>query len=351
MLGRYADPYSGTVHEWVADAAGKVTVVLGAGASRPAGLPTSRELTKIVFDALDERSRDPQTWAFVRKHVPGESVDVEQLWRSLEDLRRVLAGHSPWLGLVSIPPAVTAKSIADIQFNILDVTVSSLRNGSVGAPTGYLESLVRADLVGIATLNFDTLVETAAAAVGARVKTGADEWEGGYSWPIPRNATPLLKIHGSLDWYSVVRGAGPIPRSGLETISRDEELRYNGRGIFSDLRFGLENKLTQDGAMPALLTAFSEILSESELVVAVGYGFRDVHVDVALDRWAEGDNSRRLLVVDPTRDPDDLEALEKSGSEWFGHTVAGLRHDVWTGQERVRIIDESAETAFDRLFG
>lgn len=311
----------------------------------------SKGLTKIVLDALDKRSRVPETWEFVRGHVTPESVDVEQLWRSLEDLRHVLDEPSPWIDLVNVPNTVTAKTVADVQFDILDVTVASLRNHSVDAPTGYLAALVRADLVGIATLNFDTLVETAAEACGAAVATGADDWEGAFRWSIPRDATPLLKLHGSLDWRSIVRGWGPIPRSGLETMSRDAEHRFDGSGIYSDLRFGLENKLTQDGTMPALLSAFSELLGNSDLVVAVGYGFRDVHVDVALDRWAASDESRRLLVVDPTRDPSDLEALENSGSAWFGHTVAGLRHDVWLGrEERVRVLDESAETAFKSLF-
>jgi len=54
----------------------------------------------------------------------------------------------------------------------------------------------------------------------------------------------------------------------------------------------------------------------------------------------------------PTREPEDLETLENSGNSWFGPTVAGLRHDVWAGrEERIRIIDESAEAAFDSLFG
>lgn len=325
-------------------------MLLGAGASAPAGLPMSKGLTRIVFAALDERSRDPRTWEFVRQHIDEEVMDVEQLWRSLEELRHVLTTPSPWLGVVDVPPAVTAKSLAEVQFDILDVTVSTLRNRSREAPTGYLEALVRADLVGIATLNFDTLVETAAEAHGAAVATGADRWDGGFSWPIPRDATPLLKLHGSLNWHLELVKPGPIPVSGFRTMARDAEHRFNGGGIFSELRFGLENKLTQDGAMPALLSAFSELLDESALVVAVGYGFRDVHVDVALDRWAARDDSRKLLIADPTREPDDLEALEKSGSLWFGHTIAGLRHETLPGRdERVRIINESAETAFRSL--
>ncbi len=104
--------------------------------------------------------------------------------------------------------------------------------------------------------------------------------------------------------------------------------------------------------MPALLSAFSELLEDSALVVTVGYGFRDdpCRCRAGPDGRAN-DGSRRLLVVDPTRNPRDLEALEKSGSEWFGHTVAGLRHDTIPGrEERVRIIEESAATAFGSLF-
>lgn len=196
------------MHEWVAEASGKITVLLGAGASVPAGLPMSKDLTKIVFDTLDERSREPRTWEFVRAHVDQDAIDVEQLWRSLDDLRHVLVEQSTWAGLLNVPDIVTAKSIETAQFNILDVAVASLRNHSVNAPTAYLDSLVRADIVGIATLNFDTLVETAAEACGALVATGADDWEGAFKWPIPRDATPLLKLHGSLDWHSVVLGAG-----------------------------------------------------------------------------------------------------------------------------------------------
>lgn len=344
-------PYSGLVHEWVAEATGRVTVLLGAGASVPARLPVSKELTKIVIDELGQDSQRQEAWDFIRGRVDENIIDVEQLWRSIDELKHVLTVGSPWFDLVDVPQDVTATRLGDVQKRILDVTVTTLRRRSVNAPTAYLDPLVRADLVQIASLNFDTLVETAAERCGTAVATGADEWDGGFRWPVPRDATPLLKIHGSLDWQSIVLGHGPIPVSGFETVPRDAEHRFDGRGIFSDLRFGHANKLTQDGAMPALLYSFSELLEDSDLVVTVGYGFRDVHVDVALDRWAAKDESRRLLVVDPTRDPYDLEALERTGSAWFGHTVAGLRHDVWSKRnERVRIIDESAETAFNSIF-
>lgn len=45
----------------------------------PAGLPMSRGLTKIVLAGLDERSRHPRRWDFVREHVREETIDVEQM--------------------------------------------------------------------------------------------------------------------------------------------------------------------------------------------------------------------------------------------------------------------------------
>jgi hypothetical protein len=277
-------------------------------------------------------------------------MDVEQLYRSIGGLRQALETPA-WQDLIDVPSAVDPKSLADLQFDLLDVTVALLRERSAEANTRYLGALVGADIRGIATLNFDTLVETAALEYGAGVSTGVDDWDGGFHWPLPLDATPLLKLHGSLNWHQTIRKAGPIPIGGFRTLNRDDEYRFGGGGIFSDLRFGIENKLTQEGAMPALLGAFNRILEQSSLVVVVGYSFRDLHVDVALDRWAAQNDTRRILVIDPGLDPDSLAALEESGSGWFRHMIAGMRHDVWSGRnERVRVLAESAQTALDHVF-
>lgn len=338
------------MHEWVAEAAGRVTVFLGAGASVPAGLPVSRELTNIVVSAVDKCCRAPEAWRFVRGRIGPTTMDVEQLYRSIGDLRQILSS-SVWRNLVDIPTGVDEMGLERVRSDIFRATIAYLREVSTGATTDYLSALVEADVLGIATLNFDTLVENAARGCSAPVLTGVDEWDGGFHWPSLGDFTPLLKLHGSLNWGQVIRKPGPIPISGFETLALEDEYSFGGGGIFSDLRFGAENKLTQAGAMPALLEAFTHLLERSELVVAVGYSFRDPHVDVILNRWAALDDARRLLVIDPTLVVGDLEAFEERGSGWFGHMVAGLRHDTSRGrQERVSIVAESAQTAFDSLF-
>ncbi|MEV8358925.1 SIR2 family protein [Microbacterium sp. NPDC076895] len=339
------------MHEWVAEAEGRVVVVLGAGASVPGGLPVSKDLTDLVIAGIDQQSRAPEAWTFVRDRLNLTSLDIEQLYRSIGDLRQVLV-LPEWRALVDVPGSVEAKALADLQFDILDWTTTTLRDRSANADTTYLNALVNADVLGIVTLNFDTLVESAALQCDASISTGVDHWDGGFHWPSSADATPLLKLHGSLNWYQELRKAGPIPIGGYRTLTREDEYRFGGGGVFSDLRFGAENKLTQAGAMPALFEAFIDLLERSSLVIAVGYSFRDSHVDVALDRWAALDDSRRLLVVDPGRLPDDLAGLEASGSDWFGHMIAGLRHDLWAGRpERVQVLAESAGTAFGQLFG
>lgn len=338
------------MHEWVTEADGGVVVVLGAGASVPGGLPVSRKLTDLVIAGIDQQSRAPGAWSFVRERLDLASLDIEQLYRSIGDLGQVL-DSTEWHALVDVPAGVDAKALADLQFDILDWTTTTLRERSANANTTYLNALVNADVLGIVTLNFDTLVERAAQQCNVSVSTGVDQWDGGFHWPSPVDVTPLLKLHGSLNWYQEPRKSGPIPIGGFRTLTREDEYRFGGGGIFSDLRFGAENKLTQAGAMPALFEAFTDLLERSSLVIAVGYSFRDSHVDVALDRWAALDDARRLLVVDPGRVPDHFAGLEASGSDWFGHMIAGLRHDVWPGRpERVQVLAESAETAFGRLF-
>lgn len=300
---------------------------------------------------LDKLSRDAAAWRFVRERVLVQPRDIEGLFRAIDDLRRVVANGSPWREISVMPAGVTSAALAEVQFDILDVTTATLRGRSVGADVGYFGPLVRAPIAGIATLNFDTLVERAAAEHGALLSTGADAWDGGFHWPLPPDGTALLKLHGSLDWIQEIRKGGPIPITGRRTLSPSDENRFGGGGIFSPLRFGLENKLTEEGPMPALLEAFRRLLENSELVIAVGYSFRDEHIDAVLNRWAALDDTRRLIVVDPMRDPDDLDALERSGSSWFRQMVAGIRDDVFPGRmPRLDIVSESAETAFRALF-
>lgn len=325
-------------------------MLLGAGASVPAGLPLSRELTELVSKGMSERSRAPDTWGFVREMLNLASDDVEQIYRSLDDLRRVL-GESPWHTLLHAPAFLTADKVAEVQFDILDWTSTILRTRSVAADVEYLRPLVRARLAGIATLNFDALVEQAAQNFGPEISTGADSWDGGFHWPLPNDRNPLLKLHGSLNWRIGMREVTPIPISTLTTLSTEEENRIGGGGIFSDLRFGTENKLTNAGPMRALLEAFITVLERSDLLVVVGYSFRDLHVDVLLDYWAAHASHRRIIIVDPFLDPDDMDRLENIGSAWFGHMIRGLRPDTWPyGPARVSVLGEDAKTAFGTLF-
>ncbi|MGD9995656.1 MAG: SIR2 family protein [Ilumatobacteraceae bacterium] len=64
--------------------------------------------------------------------------------------------------------------------------------------------------------------------------------------------------------------------------------------------FGEGNKLRARGPFLTLFMEFTESLRSATDVLVVGYSFRDEHVNAALLRWANERSGRRLIVVSPT---------------------------------------------------
>ncbi|MFB7894683.1 SIR2 family protein [Microbacterium sp. NPDC056044] len=176
-----------------------------------------------------------------------------------------------------------------------------LSAASEGAPLDHFLPLLQEDLLGIATLNYDTLVESAGRAHGVRVSTGAEEWDGGFRWRFADDAVRLLKIHGSFTWRPskpLDGGGGGVPNIGLYEMSAVDEPAPNNR-VDSTLIFGGQVKLTPHGPFPALMRQFADWLEQADVIVAAGFGFADEHIVGAIRRWASLDANRKMIIVDP----------------------------------------------------
>jgi hypothetical protein len=304
------------VHQWIDEARGRTVVLLGAGASQPA-VPMTRELTQLVVDYLTAEYRGGnavhQLWRAILPVIQGlvnEKHDIEYLFQAVETLgyrdsdptRHWIRGFSRYGPYKRSRPGREdfARDAERLAHAIETAAYGIIENRSTGASTVHFEPLLNAPIVGIATLNYDTLVEDAARRCGVALSTGADEWDSGPRWRFPNDRRPLLKLHGSVNWRRsrILDPSWGLPRVGIYEVGSGARAAPNGR-VDANLVFGGGNKLRPEGPWPALYSAFEDLLFGADVLVVVGYSFRDAHVDAAIRRWASAARNRRIIDIDP----------------------------------------------------
>ena len=64
--------------------------------------------------------------------------------------------------------------------------------------------------------------------------------------------------------------------------------------------FGQREKLRAEGPFLELLSQFRLQLEQADELVIVGYSFRDLHINEGIRRWINGSDTRRIVVLDPS---------------------------------------------------
>ena len=358
------------MHDWIAESEGRTVALLGAGASQPA-VPLARDLGPLVLEYLDNSLGGDlpvhKLWQAISPIARSLDGDVEYLHQAVETLshqdqdpaRHWIDGRFRSLGSYDDSTEGRAEFQRDaglIVHEIVSAAYGIVRSQSVAAPTRHFEPLLRASVAGIVTLNYDTIIETAAQRLNIAVSTGAPEWDAGPQWRFRHGALPILKLHGSVNWRMSrpITPSTGMPRVAIYEVNDPSAAAPNGR-VDASLVFGGGNKLRPDGPWPALYSAFEQILTHADVVVIVGYSFRDPHVDLALERWAAGSATRRIINIDP------MPAAAPS----IMSTLGGLRHALdpdyespdgsrgllhGTGTRRFELIVESVELGLPHVF-
>lgn len=328
------------------------TVLLGAGASVPAGLPTSVGLTKRIADeASGPGGRLRKTGAALHLAIGAmiahdtaqgnrydDGIDAERLFsavqmlanrdtleiapfvtswiRGLEglgarevptfwnnDFNRALLnrGGDPGKAIKNLIESVLDHDSGQRAFRALELEmVEALhRILTVDAPkVDYLAPLlsIRPSPIQVATLNYDRTIEVLADRAGMSLNTGADQWTGGHDWSWVPSDIHLLKLHGSLDWrLSTPQDSRRIPEPKL-MVTEGEQHYGQELGVV----FGQRGKLTSDGPFLAMLRAFDDFLARSGHLVVVGYSFRDDHINTAIRRWFNNCAAPSVTIIDKT---------------------------------------------------
>lgn len=188
-------------------------IILGAGFSRPAGLPLAADLWTEIRATASNYPSDHRGSKFMddlndylefRKNADGkamkpEEVDFEDFMRYLDVEHYLgLRGGDTWSGDGNEGTVVVKFLIG----KILARHINALRN----IPDLYLEFARRLETQDtIITFNYDTLLERALEAVGKPYRLFSTRLKsvGEFSGVVDtsREEVIVLKVHGSIDWF------------------------------------------------------------------------------------------------------------------------------------------------------
>lgn len=337
-------------------------VLLGAGASVKAGVPTSVRMTEVIAKAINDDLRNRLsgvsqalnfTIAAILAHrgekgqSPYDGLDIEMLFSAVQMLAtrqdlEVAAFVRNWhpaldsFGPTQRPDPFIASKIDDsiraslssarppariglgklleqyvtasvqetgtypVYDELQTVMIQELRRQLAVAEEkfDYLSPILNQQLHTsrtIATLNYDLGVECVAQRQSLDLTTGIENWAGGFDWDWPSSsALRLIKLHGSINWKMTEPDRRRHAASAIKVASDEESARTLPLVIF-----GQRGKVGADGPFLGLLRAFEQALYEADRLLAVGYSFRDAHINTVIQRWLVTDPARGIVVIDP----------------------------------------------------
>jgi hypothetical protein len=151
----------------------------------------------------------------------------------------------------------------------------------------------------IATLNYDNAIELAGQVTGIEIDTGFDSWSNWGDFEFGVEITPLIKLHGSIDWAlsdGRISKEKPLPYQVIKKVdpNADKEKEFHPAVVF-----GGKNKLTAKGPFLSLIRSFEQQLLKTEKLTIIGYSFRDEHVNEFIANWFNGSITRSVNIINP----------------------------------------------------
>lgn len=175
--------------------------ILGAGFSKPAGLPLAGELLQLVRNEVRRHflvhggwkgtlEREIAEWTAL---YPGQGIDLERVlaFSHRKHYLRLL-GSDEYFGHGSRSIVAASKAIQRILIDSTPAETPSLYRR-------FADKLTGNDVV--LTFNYDTLLEQSLDAIGKPYSLTPEWWLRRNPPETGQEYVDLLKLHGSIDWY------------------------------------------------------------------------------------------------------------------------------------------------------
>jgi hypothetical protein len=327
-------------------------VLLGAGASCDAGLPTAADLDAIL-------RAEPQLVIY-RSASDIVGHDVEQAVQLLE----VMAGDGPdslgaklgsagmWDRLERLA-GIAIGSGSAVAMNELTVIRDCIRRTfwlSDDARCAYLEPMVKAQVGGtIATLNYDNTLDLAPGGLVALGSGGPEDVVNGvvgiHPWRVE-----ALALHGYLGWEE------RRDRSHDITVVVNRGDRQDPSNLDYPYQpaiiFGSGNKLRHFGPFLGLLQGFASAVWSARTIITIGYSWRDPHINAVLRQWCSADFTLGSGMNDGERHLARQKLVVGTGPHSGALPVApDLIRTHFSDRVEVRPVRGTATTVIAELFG
>ncbi len=294
----------------------EVLVLLGAGASVDAGIPHSAEMVRQIEAALGQDwKKYKELYNYVRSaifyadgirgtYAKDVAYNIERLVMSLDELaRREEHPLYPFVGAWNPRLLQVAGShfehVSPFRNKILEklrhewIEISNYEKASYFRGLISLQKELNYPLR-VFTLNYDLCVEKAYHGEYQEFpERGFDKDNRYWSHELLEDADPgdknfyLYKLHGSIDWMR-------DPENGKLTFSDStSKIKVDDGQIV----FGLTYKLQYVDPFLFLVYQLRRLSLEAKLILVVGYGFADEHINGILRQALRGSPDKRLIAV------------------------------------------------------
>jgi SIR2-like domain len=309
-------------------------LLLGAGASKEAGIPDAKEMAKEIIKKFNANSRlekeakvlnflNEQLIAGARKRSSDpaiDCVDIEELYNAILLLsEREKLEISPFVDSW-LPDLSKIKELDELLGDIIfemEMMLEGLTLIKDEKKIEYLKPILnlagRHKKLVIATLNYDNGIELLSRASGISCGTGIETWAKKGVFEFPTMGIQLIKLHGSIYWFwskGVRTYDERLPHSKIRFKSHFEEKLSTSILVETPMvLFGHRNKLTAEGPFLDLLKQFDEQLLQTETLTVVGYSFRDPHINFFISKFLNRYGGK-IRIVDPNFEISDVEYVK-----------------------------------------
>lgn len=293
---------------------GRRAFLLGAGASKCAGLPLMDELTRKVLSSSKLAAQDIEILnALVDNFAGAMNPNIEDYLSELIDhlaiverrIQRTATPQTIQIGTNHYPGPALRGAVLDIKTAILEllrveVDIETHRE-FVRAVHMDIRPGKKADntVVDYLVLNYDTLLEDALALEKLPYADGLDG--GPTGWWNPRSfersdiVARIFKLHGSIDWCEIPDD--PLPRRIHNSLApsvadSDQVMIWPASTKYRETQRDPYAQLAEK-----FRNALRPTLSKDLVLIITGYSFGDSHINLEIDRALRESNGQLAIVV------------------------------------------------------